>query len=185
MGQVVHLLLEKRYFSNITVVTDYRENLYSTTPIDQSYWRETIKYRNEMENQPQKNAREYIVSLQENGVIDFADLLADLQGSHKIANCTTTAEILQALTITLIHQAKSSPNMTAVGSRRLFIHGMEELNNTQKEYIKSLTKGLTAIRGFFLSARAATGRILVNANVTHGTFYQATGRPDQRVFTEI
>lgn len=70
----------------------------------------------------------------------------------------------EALNIFLKHYAKSANNLATLGANKTFSIGGGESAD--------LGSGLTALRGFFTSVRAATNRILVNINVSHGAFYQ-------------
>lgn len=68
------------------------------------------------------------------------------------------------MNIFLKHYAKSTNNLATLGTSKTFSIGSGESVD--------LGHGLKAIRGFFTSVRAATNRILVNINVSHGAFYQ-------------
>lgn len=70
----------------------------------------------------------------------------------------------EALNIFLKHYAKSANSLATIGASKTFSIGAGESVD--------LGSGLTALRGFFTSVRAATNRILVNINVSHGAFYQ-------------
>ncbi|KAM0474086.1 hypothetical protein ACHAPX_007800 [Trichoderma viride] len=76
-------------------------------------------------------------------------------------------EVVDALNIILGHKPRSDHIKTAaVGSSRFFPFGDDKI-------IKELNqnwRALAAARGYFQSARLATGRVLLNANVTHGVF---------------
>lgn len=63
------------------------------------------------------------------------------------------------------HYAKSSPAVATIGSSKSF--------SITRATPYDLGAGLSALRGFFSSIRVATCRILVNVNVSHGTFYDA------------
>lgn len=76
-------------------------------------------------------------------------------------------DTVDAINIILGHKPRSDHIKTAaVGSSRFFPFGEDKT-------IQNLTqnwRALTAARGYFQSARLATGRVLLNANVTHGVF---------------
>uniref|UniRef100_A0A0D2XGG7 Piwi domain-containing protein n=1 Tax=Fusarium oxysporum (strain Fo5176) TaxID=660025 RepID=A0A0D2XGG7_FUSOF len=57
--------------------------------------------------------------------------------------------------------------ISAVGSSRFFAFGSESRRN---EVILGRLRALKAARGYFQSVRLATGRLLLNVNVTHGVF---------------
>ena len=72
--------------------------------------------------------------------------------------------MIQGLNIFLKHWAKSNDNVATIGASKTFSMS----GNADK---LDLGRGPTALRGFFTSVRAATNRILVNVNVSHGAFY--------------
>jgi eukaryotic translation initiation factor 2C len=57
--------------------------------------------------------------------------------------------------------------ISAVGSSRFFAFGSDSRRN---EVILGRDRALKAARGYFQSVRLATGRLLLNVNVTHGVF---------------
>ncbi|KUI56682.1 Protein argonaute 12 [Cytospora mali] len=74
------------------------------------------------------------------------------------------APIIQALNIVLNHYSKSADGLVTVGSRIFPLDSNKSITD--------LGSGLQAIRGFYSSLRAATGRILVNVKVSYGVFFQ-------------
>lgn len=76
-------------------------------------------------------------------------------------------EVVDAINIILGHKPRSDHIKTAaIGSSRFFPFGddkvIRELNQNWR--------ALAAARGYFQSTRLATGRVLLNANITHGVF---------------
>ncbi|KAG5802150.1 hypothetical protein H9Q74_013319 [Fusarium xylarioides] len=57
--------------------------------------------------------------------------------------------------------------ISAVGSSRFFAFGSD---NRRNEVVLGRDRALKAARGYFQSVRLATGRLLLNVNVTHGVF---------------
>ncbi|KFA80094.1 hypothetical protein S40288_10405, partial [Stachybotrys chartarum IBT 40288] len=78
----------------------------------------------------------------------------------------TGRKLTQALNILLGHYSKENGSLAKIGTSKTFSlgQGADRLD---------LTHGLEAIRGFYTSVRAATGRILVNVNVSNAAFYKA------------
>jgi hypothetical protein len=74
--------------------------------------------------------------------------------------------MIQALNIILGHYSKENGSLAKIGTSKTFSlgRGVDKLD---------LTHGLEAIRGFYTSVRAATGRTLVNVNVSNAAFYKA------------
>ncbi|KAL7971387.1 ribonuclease H-like domain-containing protein [Trichoderma sp. SZMC 28014] len=76
-------------------------------------------------------------------------------------------EVVDAINIILGHKPRSDHIKTAaVGSSRFFPFG----NDMIIEKLTQNSHALTAARGYFQSTRLATGRVLLNANITHGVF---------------
>ena len=80
--------------------------------------------------------------------------------------------VVQDLDIIFGHHRKYSPNISMIGKRKAFqIGGQPEGENFFLSRNGARDQALlVAIRGFFFSVRAP-GIILLNMNVTHGTFY--------------
>ena len=72
-------------------------------------------------------------------------------------------EIIQALNIVVGHHSKEASHIASVGANN-------RLDAAQSD-TPDLGAGLTALRGFFVSVRATTARVLVNVQVKHGAFY--------------
>lgn len=93
--------------------------------------------------------------------------MTDGSGDAQVAAFPRFPDAVDALNIILGFAPRSDINKTAaIGSSRFFPFGNDKV-------IQELTqnwRSLIAARGYFQSARLATGRILVNANVTHGVF---------------
>ncbi|KAL2755996.1 hypothetical protein ACRALDRAFT_1064029 [Sodiomyces alcalophilus JCM 7366] len=78
------------------------------------------------------------------------------------------AVAVDALGIILGYKGRSAADVATVGAARFFPFGptgaMTQLGDRN---------GLSAVRGYFQSVRLATGRMLLNVNVTHGVFKMA------------
>ncbi|KAH7014059.1 ribonuclease H-like domain-containing protein, partial [Macrophomina phaseolina] len=68
--------------------------------------------------------------------------------------------------IVIGHHPKAASHIASIGANRYF-----DLTASVSERM-SLGAGLQAIRGFFVSVRAATARVLVNVQVKHAAFYE-------------
>lgn len=86
-------------------------------------------------------------------------------------------EALDALNVIFGHGPRSKLHrVAAVGSARFFPFGADRATATAS--LSQDHHALVAARGFFQSARLGTGRLLLNANVTHGVF-RVSGRLDR------
>ena len=160
LKRIIELLLEEhlQIYQN-DVATDFKANLICRQEIE--IWSEgyPITYRAEGEDDPVPNAKQYRVLIQATGSIRTSDLVNHLTSSNAAAMLESKEAIIQALNIVVGHNPKATRSIGNVGANRHFdLHsGPEERRN--------LGAGLEAIRGLFVSVRAATARLLVNVQV--------------------
>ncbi|KAL6230415.1 hypothetical protein BDW75DRAFT_73543 [Aspergillus navahoensis] len=168
--QIICLLLEDHFpqFRH-SIVTDYRSNMISHLRIlDQKQLsvKYTVNYRGDKEDEPRETPETFRVTCQFTGRLDPADLLNYLTSSNAANMPHEKAEILQALNIVLGHHPKSTESVASVGANKHYaIH-----SNAAEKF--NLGAGLEALRGYFVSVRAATSRLLVNVQVKHVACYQ-------------
>lgn len=115
----------------------------------------------------------YTVQIHGPSEIDIGNMMqylismADGPGTAEDAPFPRFTEAVDALNVILGHGPRSDFNRTAaIGSSRFFPFG----NDKVIEQLTHNWRALTAARGYFQSARMATGRMLLNVNVTHGVF---------------
>ncbi|OJJ95652.1 hypothetical protein ASPACDRAFT_81768 [Aspergillus aculeatus ATCC 16872] len=168
--QVVKLLIEEHFASQRNgVVTDFVSTLISRDKLleegenDRTY---DVRYRDEYDDEYPEPSKVYRVNCQHTGTLEPSDLLDYLTSASATNMFDKKPEILQAMNIVLGHQPKIDPNIHSVGANRHFAiaHGQKEGYN--------LGDGLEALRGFFVSVRAATSRLLVNVQVKYVACYQ-------------
>lgn len=167
--QVIRLLLNEspelvEYRGDM--VTDFRSTLISRKKLDFEGTEKDIEvtYKAEGEDDPKERAPKYKVSVKYTKTMTVGDLMSFLTSTNPAVQYDSKLEMIQGLNIFLKHWAKSNNNLATIGSSKTFSMG----GNADK---LDLGRGLTALRGFFTSVRAATNRILVNVNVSHGAFY--------------
>ncbi|GAO17413.1 hypothetical protein UVI_02024090 [Ustilaginoidea virens] len=84
-------------------------------------------------------------------------------------------DVVDVVDIILGHNARSrAGEVAAIGNSRFF--PFDQAKKTAS--LMQDCRGLIAARGFFQSARLATGRLLLNTNVTHGVF-KISGKVDE------
>ena len=168
LTQIIRLLLEAPELASRKddIVTDFKSTLFSRQKFSGNDTIIKIAYRAENEDAPLEGAREYQVRLRYTGTFNSQDLVQYLTSTNWGAQYQNKQPMIQAFDIFMNHFSKSTGNLVAVGSSKTFslADGADSWN---------LGSGLTAIRGFFASVRAATARILVNVNVSHGAFYDS------------
>ncbi|KAI0967292.1 ribonuclease H-like domain-containing protein [Xylaria arbuscula] len=165
LGHIIRLFLQSPNLRGHRddVVTDFREILISRLEIPNQVVK--LPYRAEGEDEPRQNACEYTITLERKKAISVSDLIKYLTSPDLKSQYEHKSPIVQALNILINHHAKSSNRIATIGTSKKF-----SLDNAETY---ELGAGLQAIRGFFTSVRPATGRLLLNVNVTHAAFYEA------------
>jgi eukaryotic translation initiation factor 2C len=164
--RIVQQLLEEhlpQYGRN--VATDFKSNLISRKEIDLIEEGYDILYRNEYEEEPGPNAKTYKIRLQFTGALTVSELMNYLTSTGFGALFGSKEEIIQALNIVLGHHPKAAFHIASVGANK---HYQIPTDNSDKF---DLGAGLLALRGFFVSVRAATARVMVNVQVKNAAFY--------------
>jgi eukaryotic translation initiation factor 2C len=165
--RVIELLVEEHFSEHKnSIATDYKSNLIcrSELPIDEEGY--LVRYRSEDEDEPSQNAKAYRLRLRSTGTLAVSELIDYLTSSHASTLFGSKDEIIQALNIVMGHYPKSASNIFSVGANKHF-----ELAPAAFETM-SLGGGLQAIRGFFISVRSATCRILLNVQVKHAACFE-------------
>lgn len=148
------------------MVTDFKSTLISRTQLDLGGIEKVIEvtYKAEGEDDPKENAPRHKVTVKYTKTLTVGDLISYLTSTNPAVRYESKLDMIQALNIFLKHYAKSTNNLATIGASKTFSMSV----NADK---RDLGEGLNALRGFFTSVRAATNRILVNVNVSHGAFY--------------
>ncbi|OAP55834.1 hypothetical protein AYL99_09986 [Fonsecaea erecta] len=164
--RIVQLLLEDHLAQHKSkIATDFKSTLISSTTLDIVRDNYEVVYRVEGEDYPRVNAKHYLIHLLHTGSLTVSELLDQLTSTNAGALLESKGEIIQALNIVVGHNPKAASQIASIGSNRHYA-----LDSAVSER-QSLGAGLTAIRGFFFSVRAATGRLLMNVQVKHAAFY--------------
>ncbi|KAI0390066.1 ribonuclease H-like domain-containing protein [Xylariaceae sp. FL0594] len=169
LKQIVRLLLDSPELASAKedVVTDFKSTLISRKKITDQTIR--IRYRSEGEDEPSDKATDYDVKLLYTNTCSADDLVQHLTSTNLSNQYDQKLPMIQAFNIFLNHYSKSADTLTTIGANKTFL--ISSITDRSSSY--SLGDCLTAVRGYFASVRAATGRILVNVNVSNGAFYQA------------
>ena len=164
--RIVQLLLEEHFLPHgHNIATDFKSNLISQDELDLEKDEYIVPYRSEEEDAPAPNATQYRCRIQFTGSLTLSELVNHLTSTQAGLMFGSKHEIIQALNIVLGHYPKAEPPVATIAANRHF--GM----NASDQNRMSLGAGLQVIRGFFMSVRAATARILVNVQVKNMAFY--------------
>lgn len=151
-----------------SICSDFKSTLFSRVLLDDGFTACNIVYRSEFETVPGPRAAVYHLRLEHTKTLPVRSLLEFISTTNMSTVFEDKDALLQAFNVFLNHYAKCQGNLVTIGGKTF-----------PKDTIgRDLGRGLTAIRGFFSSVRAATGRILVNVNVCCSAFY----RPGQLVW---
>lgn len=151
------------------IVSDFKAIIISRKDLQlpEGQQRINVVYRAEGEDVPKARATTYTVVCKFTKTLYAQNLIEYLTSTDLsvVGQYDSKLEMVQALNIFLKHYVKSANNLATIGASKSF-----STSGTADSF--DLGSGLKAIRGFFTSVRAATNRILVNVNVSHGAFYQ-------------
>jgi eukaryotic translation initiation factor 2C len=170
LRRIVELLIKEHVSPNGNdIATDYKSFLLSTSAstIKDNEKDYRIRYLSEGEDEPSANAKSYRVRLRFTKALQMSDLIDYLTSSNARKLFESKQDMIQAMNIILGHWPKTASGIVSVGANKHF-------DNTD---IQTLQGGLIAIRGLFVSVRTATSRLLVNAQIQHGAFYNAIPLP--------
>ena len=145
------------------LVSDFAAVLLSTQPLPDDLLKVSVPYKKNKESQPdtETTSRYYVT-------FDFTREV-DVDYANKTQVFSADQDhlpIVQDLDIVFGHHRKSSPGITVLGKRRAF-----QTAGTLSEGLP-LSLLVAAVRGYFSSVRLSAMGILLNMNVTHGTFYR-------------
>lgn len=165
---IIRLLLEEFFADQqADLASDYRSTLISREPLgleDRDY---QVRWKAEGEDSYSNDPIVYIVTVKYTGTVSVPELVNYLTSSHAGDVLNNKAAIIQALNIIVGHGPKSDPGVGTIGANKHF--SLSPAANDRA----SLGGGLEVLRGFFISVRAATARILVNLQVKNLACYES------------
>ncbi|KAF7907500.1 uncharacterized protein EAF01_005086 [Botrytis porri] len=168
--QLFKLILELPEFANIPLATDYASMIITPNKLpfkEESLF--SIPWRSEGEDDPVPNAQVYKVRIGSPTSYTIPDLVQSL-GNISATNVSEVQreEAIQAMNTVMGFFAKSQKGTVSIANNRHFSTAQEG----NRHNFTTLNYGLEAIRGFYQSVRPATGRLLLNVNVTHSVFLE-------------
>ncbi|EER22939.1 Piwi domain containing protein [Coccidioides posadasii C735 delta SOWgp] len=159
--RIIQLLLEDHLQEfRGRIATDFKATLVCRDSLQFESQVFDVAYRADNEDTPPADPDVYQVRVLATGSIGVADILNYLSSANLSERYDRKEEILQVLNIVVGYSPKTKGNILTVGANRHFQLGPSaEKSNLQG--------GLEALRGYFVSVRAATARLLVNVQVKH------------------
>ncbi|KAJ6134543.1 hypothetical protein N7523_000865 [Penicillium sp. IBT 18751x] len=160
--QVVRLLLEEYFASNKKkIATDYRSTLIACVELLKEEKTFDVRYKDEGQDDYPESPRVYKITCQPTGRISPSALMDYLTSSNTDDLLDSKPEIVAALNIIMGHHPKTHEGIVSVGANK---HFSLEQGGIEKA---DLGNGLEVLRGFFISVRAATARVLLNVQVKY------------------
>lgn len=170
--QIIKLLLDLEFRENKNkIATDYKSMLVSAGDIGLPLNQEkqySVQYRAEGEEDIEPlDPKIYRIRLQKTGEFSVSDLLNYLNSTDANAVLLSKEEIITALNIVVGHWPKTNPDLVTVGSNK-------HIGISQALIERGpISAGLEVLRGFFISVRPATTRLLLNVQVKNIACYQS------------
>jgi eukaryotic translation initiation factor 2C len=168
LNQIIWLLVESNDLAGLRqdVVTDFKSTLLSREKLPDDETVVHIVYRAEGEDEPREKAIRYKVRVKFTHSLSMRELTEYLTSTNLTSQYNDKLPMIQSFNILLKHYSKEAGNLATIGTSKTF-----SLGQGSEKF--DLGRGLEAIRGFFASVRAATGRVLVNVNVSNAAFYKS------------
>jgi eukaryotic translation initiation factor 2C len=169
-------------FKDVLWATDYAKIIVTTKKLDlgNGEWKERIPIPAEtVGSQPasQGEAPDFVREARERNTVTFRvtatgsfnirHIIEYLRSTRPGAEYAGAADIIQLFNIIMCKPPNGAANVSALGGNQFFPH---EGHPGAKSF--DLGGGLEALRGYYSSVRPATGRLLLNLNVTRAVFYK-------------
>ena len=168
--RLIQLLLAEHLDSqDAGLATDYAGMLVCSRPITPNSEGYTVRYRDEEELRARTNAKEYHVSITENDPLDLNTLTRWLGGL--VANPGPSPEsFAQAFNLLLTRYPREAARMITIGQNTFY--KWPETRTEESQAKTDLGYGLFILRGFFLSARMASSRVIINVQLKNTPFFK-------------
>ncbi|KAJ5083295.1 hypothetical protein N7456_012722, partial [Penicillium angulare] len=166
--QIVRLLLEEHFPQNLNnIATDYRSNLIACVDLDLPGDKVfNVRYKTETDPEYPQDPKVFAVTVGPTGTLDPDALVNYLTSSNINGPLGHHEQIVQALNVIMGHHPKTDPSVVSVGANKHYSMDADIVERM------NLGGGLEALRGFFVSVRAATARVLLNVQVKYLACYQ-------------
>ncbi|KAJ5555735.1 hypothetical protein N7461_004205 [Penicillium sp. DV-2018c] len=161
---IVRLLLDEHYPQQKNgIASDFRSTLISAVKLTEG--KLDVRYKENMDDDYPEEPRVHQVTVQYTGQVNPADLVNYLTSSSAASMLDNKAEIVAALNVIMSHHPKIDDKTVSVGANKHYSLRQESMETF------NLGGGLSVLRGFFISVRAATARALLNVQVKYVACY--------------
>lgn len=177
-------------FQNVMHASDYGANIVATQKINEEFLRTKQSVllpakgsttapsaldENASEQARAARARNTITfSIDLTGSLSVRDLIDFINSTSPNAHYAGHQQLVQMLNIVMCKAPNEAAQVARLPGNKFYPHqGLPGANSHPGIDFEELAGGLVALRGYYSSVRCATGRLLLNLNVTSGAFYQA------------
>lgn len=164
LEKVIKLVLNR--LGTVDYATEYKQQLVTRQKLQLPP--ESI-YQIDLE-EPGRRPETWFVRFDGPNTVDISSLMGYLGTLEDPANDATFPKFpaeIDALGVVLGHTARTNPNTVAIGRNRFFAIDKDRKDRAPGMPDDTLKE---VMRGYVQSVRPATGRLLLNTNVTHGVF---------------
>lgn len=168
MRQIIRLLLEQHFPDQLNAIaTDFRSTLISVNQLKATEETLEVRYKDPEAAEFPESPQMWMVRIIPTGTLSIGALMDYLSSTNASALFEAKPEVIQALNIVLGHYPKVQENIATVGGNKHYslLPGPDDKFNLQE--------GLDVLRGYFVSVRAATARLLVNVQVKNIACYMS------------
>lgn len=161
LRRVIEILLPDGKISTLgsSVASDFSLHLITSEKLAEDMLRDKIKYRLELEDEALENAIEYSITLDQTGTFSLGDMIEYLTSTQASAMFEAKDDFVQAMNIVFSYTPKADVDVLSIGANRHY--RLSGTGNTAPAYT-DLRGAIYAWRGFFMSVRMATSRLLLN-----------------------
>lgn len=161
---IVRLLLNEHFpLEKNSIASDFRSTLVSCVKLTEGTF--DVRYKEDLEDDYPEASRVHTVTVQHSGEVNPADLVNYLTSTNALSMLESKEDIIAALNMIIGHHPKTDDGVVSVGANRHY----SLRRDTMESF--NLGGGLSVLRGFFVSVRAATARVLLNVQVKYIACY--------------
>ncbi|KAK2802442.1 hypothetical protein FQN51_004505 [Onygenales sp. PD_10] len=166
LKRIIELLIDQVFDKHRDeIATDYKATLISSVDLEVNDTDKMVIYSTEDET-VSHTVKLFKVRVRLTRRLEVGDLLDYLSSTNGSDMFLAKEEVIQALNIVIGHYPKTKMDICNIGANNHFLLDENDIEKT------SLRGGLEALRGFFISVRAATARMLINVQVKNTACYQ-------------
>jgi eukaryotic translation initiation factor 2C len=189
--RAIEQILQMPAFQKLTHATDFAATIVTTGKLDDAILNKTdleivlpIKGSDTVLEAPANDAPEHVKKARARNTVKFKitsggsfnlhDLTAFISSTSPQAHLGSYGNFVQMLNIIMCKAPNEANAVAKLPGNKFYPHGglLGEGGHPGVDSL-DLAGGLVALRGYYSSVRCATGRILLNLNVTAGAFYHS------------